>query len=43
VERLRRLGAEPNPKSVDEFTKLIHSEIALWKNIVKQANIPYVD
>jgi len=43
VERLRRLGAEPNPKSVDEFTKLIHSEIALWKTIVKQANIPYVD
>lgn len=43
VERLRRLGAEPNPKSVDEFTKLIHAEIALWKTIVKQANIPYVD
>jgi len=43
ADRLRKLGAEPNPKSVDEFTKLIHSEIALWKTIVKQANIPYVD
>jgi len=42
-ERLRQLGAEPNPKSVEEFTKLIHREIALWKTIVKQANLPYVD
>ena len=43
IERLRKFGAEPNPKSVEVFTKFVHSEIALWKGIVKQANIPYVD
>ncbi len=43
TERLRRLGSEPNPKSVDVFTKFVHSEIAAWKVIVKQANIPFVD
>jgi len=43
TERLRKLGSEPNPKSVDVFTKYVHSEIAAWKVIVKQANIPYVD
>ena len=43
TERLRRLGSEPNPKSVDVFTNFVHSEIAAWKVIVKQANIPFVD
>ena len=43
IEKLRKFGAEPNPKSVDVFTKFVHSEIALWKGIVKQANIPPVD
>jgi len=43
IAKLRKLGSEPNPKSVDVFTKFVHSEIAQWKTIVKQANIPYVD
>ena len=43
TEKLRKLGSEPTPKSVEVFSKYIQSEIATWKNIVKQANIPYVD
>ncbi len=43
LDKLRQLGAEPNPKSVEEFTGLIHREIALWKTIARQANIPYMD
>ena len=43
LDKLRQLGAEPNPKSVEEFTSLIHREIALWKSIARQANIPYMD
>jgi hypothetical protein len=31
------------PRSVDNFTKYVHSEIATWKQIVKQANIPPIE
>jgi tripartite-type tricarboxylate transporter receptor subunit TctC len=43
TQRLRELGAEPNPKSVDEFSALYRKEIEKWKAIVKQANIAPVD
>jgi tripartite-type tricarboxylate transporter receptor subunit TctC len=43
TERLRKLGSEPTPKTVEAFTKFVHTEIATWKQIVKQANIPPVD
>ena len=43
AQRLRELGAEPNPKSVEEFTALYRNEIQTWKTIVKQAEIPPVD
>jgi tripartite-type tricarboxylate transporter receptor subunit TctC len=43
TERLRKLGSEPMPRSVDNFTKYVHSEIATWKQIVKQANIPPIE
>jgi tripartite-type tricarboxylate transporter receptor subunit TctC len=43
AERLRELGAEANPKSVEEFSALYRKEIEKWKAIVKQANIPTVD
>jgi tripartite-type tricarboxylate transporter receptor subunit TctC len=43
AERLRALGAEANPKSVEEFSALYRKEIEKWKAIVKQANIPTVD
>ena len=43
TEKLRKLCSEPTPKSVEVFSKYIQSEIATWKNIVKQANIPPVD
>ena len=41
--RLRELGAELNPKSVEEFSALYRQEIEKWKTIVKRANIPPVD
>jgi tripartite-type tricarboxylate transporter receptor subunit TctC len=41
--RLRDLGAEPHPKSVEEFSALYRKEIEKWKAIVRQANIPPVD
>jgi tripartite-type tricarboxylate transporter receptor subunit TctC len=43
AERLRELGAEANPKSVEEFSALYRKEIEKWKAIVRQANIPPVD
>jgi tripartite-type tricarboxylate transporter receptor subunit TctC len=43
AERLRELGAEPSPKSVEEFSALYRKEIEKWKAIVRQANIPPVD
>lgn len=43
AQRLRELGAEPNPKSVEEFSALYRKEIEKWKAIVKQANIAPVD
>ncbi|MEA3155170.1 MAG: Tripartite tricarboxylate transporter family receptor, partial [Betaproteobacteria bacterium] len=43
AERLRALGAEANPKSVEEFSALYRKEIEKWKAIVKQANIQTVD
>jgi tripartite-type tricarboxylate transporter receptor subunit TctC len=41
--RLRELGAELNPKSVEEFSALYRQEIEKWKTIVKRANIPPID
>jgi tripartite-type tricarboxylate transporter receptor subunit TctC len=41
--RLRELGAEVHPKSVEEFSALYRKEIEKWKAIVRQANIPPVD
>ena len=43
TEQLRKLGAEPNPKTVDQFTKLIHKEIATWKDVVTKAKLPVED
>ena len=43
AQRLRELGAEPNPKSVDAFSALYRAEIEKWKTIVRQANIPQID
>jgi tripartite-type tricarboxylate transporter receptor subunit TctC len=41
--RLRELGVELNPKSVEEFSAWYRKEIEKWKTIVRQANIPPVD
>jgi hypothetical protein len=41
--RLRELGAEVHPKSVEEFSAWYRQEIEKWKTIVKRANIPPVD
>jgi tripartite-type tricarboxylate transporter receptor subunit TctC len=41
--QLRKLGAEPSPKTVDQFTKLIHREIATWKDVVTKAKLPVED
>jgi hypothetical protein len=41
--RLQDLGAEPNPKSVEQFAALYRNEIQKWKAIVKQADIAPVD
>jgi len=43
AQRLRELGAEPNPTSVEAFSTPYRREIEKWKAIVKQANIPTVD
>jgi tripartite-type tricarboxylate transporter receptor subunit TctC len=41
--RLQELGAELNPKSVEEFSTWYRKEIEKWKTIVRRANIPPVD
>ena len=43
VEQLRKLGSEPNPKSVEVFTQLIRREIQTWKDVVAKAKIPLDD
>ncbi len=40
TEQLRKLGAEPNPKTVTQFTQLIHKEIQLWREVVIKAKLP---
>jgi tripartite-type tricarboxylate transporter receptor subunit TctC len=40
TEQLRKLGAEPSPKTVTQFTQLIHKEIQLWREVVTKAKLP---
>lgn len=41
--QLRKLGAEPNPKTVAQFNERYRTEIATWKDIVAKAKIPQLD
>ena len=40
VEQLRKLGAEPNPKTVPQFSQLIRKEIETWREVVTKAKLP---
>ena len=40
IEQLHKLGAEPTPKSTEEFVQLYRREIQTWKDIVAKAKIP---
>ena len=42
-ERIQRLGGNPAPMSVEEFTQWYRREVQLWKDIVARAKIPPVD
>jgi tripartite-type tricarboxylate transporter receptor subunit TctC len=39
VQRFASLGLEPAPNSPAEFSKLIETEVAKWRKVVKAANI----
>ena len=40
---LKQVGLEPNPKSVDEFTRQYVNDLAKWKDLVTRAKIPMTD
>ena len=40
TEQLRKLGAEPNPKTVEQFSALIRKEIETWRDVVAKAKLP---
>ena len=42
-ERIQKLGGNPAPMSVEEFTQWYRREVQLWKDIVARAKIPPVD
>lgn len=39
VTHLAKQGLEPNPRSPDEFAKIIHAENEKWAHVVKEANL----
>ncbi len=41
TEQIHKLGGSPAPKSVEELNQWYRREIALWKDIVAKAKIPY--
>ena len=41
--QLQRLGIEPTPKTVDEFTRWYLGDLRLWKDFVARAKIPALD
>ena len=40
---LARLGAEPTPASVEDFTRFYRDEYARWKEVVRRAKVPVND
>ena len=40
TEQLRKLGAEPSPKTVEQFSALIRKEIETWRDVVTKAKLP---
>lgn len=43
TQQLRKLGGEPEPMSVDAFTRWYRREVQLWKDVVAKAKIPTED
>jgi tripartite-type tricarboxylate transporter receptor subunit TctC len=43
IEALRKLGAEPDPRTPEEFFKQYAAEITQWKEIVSKAKIPLME
>lgn len=43
TQQLRKLGGEPEPMSVADFTSWYRREVQLWKDVVAKANIPAAD
>lgn len=43
VAALAKVGAEPTPASVEEFTRFYRDEYARWTDVVKRAKVPVSD
>lgn len=43
AKSLNQVGLDPNPKSVDEFTKQYRNDLARWKDVVTRARIPMTE
>lgn len=40
TKKLRAIGAEPYPSTPEQTRARMKSEIARWKTVIEQANIP---
>lgn len=43
IKSLTQAGLEPNPKSIEQFTKIYMDDLAKWKEVVARAKIPLMD
>ena len=39
IERMAKLGAEPEPQTPDEFARYINADVAKWTKLVREENI----
>jgi tripartite-type tricarboxylate transporter receptor subunit TctC len=39
IDRMAKLGAEPQPQTPDEFARYINADVAKWSKLVKEQNI----
>jgi tripartite-type tricarboxylate transporter receptor subunit TctC len=39
IDRMAKIGAEPEPQTPDEFARFINADVAKWMTLVKEENI----